>query len=61
MLFLSVERTVGLITDRVFRQPHVATPKDRDKARDKAAEWLDDIMRCVDAVRGETMRQPRSS
>lgn len=52
MLLPSVERIVGVMTDRIFRQPQTTTVKDDDYGRDKAqGEWLEYIMRCVDAIR----------
>ena len=51
MLLPSVERIVTVITDLVFRQPQKADTDD-DHGRNKAqGEWLEDIMRCVDAIR----------
>lgn len=53
MLLPSVERIVRVMTDNVFRQPHPASAVDNDEARDRTGgEWFDDIMRCVDAIRG---------
>jgi hypothetical protein len=53
MLLPSVERIVGVMTDRVVHQSDAAEDNDNDQARAKAEEeWFDDIMRCVDAIRG---------
>jgi len=53
MLLPSVERIVGVMTDRVSRQPNAAAATENDQAGDQAGrEWFDDIMRCVDATRG---------
>ena len=53
MLLPSIDRIVGGLTDRVFRQPHAAAIEDNDEALDTTGEdWFDDIMRCVDAIRG---------
>jgi hypothetical protein len=52
MLLPSVERIVGVMTDRIFRQHQTAAVNDDDHGRDKAqGEWLEDIMRCVDVIR----------
>lgn len=52
MLLPSVERIVGVMTNRIFRQPQTAAVNDDDHGPDKAqGEWLEDIMRCVDAIR----------
>ncbi|MGH9605967.1 MAG: hypothetical protein ACRD3N_09735 [Terracidiphilus sp.] len=52
MLLPSIERIVKVMSDRLFRPPAPAAAKDNDEARDRAgAEWFDDIMRCVDAIR----------
>lgn len=53
MLLPSVKRIVDAMNDRVFRQPDAATVKDNGETRDTAeGTWFDDIMRCVDAIRG---------
>ena len=50
MLLPSVDRIVGRMTARVFRQA-TSVAMDAEPAPDKAgAEWFEDIMRCVDAV-----------
>jgi hypothetical protein len=51
MLLPSWERMVGVMTDRIFREPPLAAGEDNDKP-DKRTEWFDDIMRCVEAIRG---------
>lgn len=52
MLLPSIERIMEVMTDRIFRQPQAAAVNDDDYGYDKAqGEWLEDIMRCVDAIR----------
>lgn len=51
MLLPSWERILGVMTDRIFREPPSAAAEDNDKS-DDGASWFDDIMRCVEAIRG---------
>lgn len=49
MLLPSIDRIVGVMTDRVFGPPRRTEPEIGTSVRER--EWFDDIMRCVDAIR----------
>lgn len=51
MLLPSWERIVGVMTDRIFREPPPPPAVEDNDQGDDGAAWFDDIMRCVDVIR----------